>query len=220
MQVFMTGASGYIGFRVAGLLLSVGHSVIGLARSDEASDRLVRAGVRPARGDLRDPARLHVLASEADAIVHTAFDHDLSRFAEAVQAERTAVMALLEATTDGRTVVISSGTGVLGNTHDRVVDDDDGTDVAGNSRGGVESLALQIASARGVRCAVVRLPLFVHGHGGSVFIPALVRAARQAGVSSYVNEGANRYTAVHVDDAARLCTSGRAGAGRRHPLPC
>jgi len=102
MQVFMTGASGYIGFRVAGLLLSVGHSVIGLARSDEASDRLVHAGVRPARGDLRDPARLHVLASEADAIVHTAFDHDLSRFAEAVQAERTAVMALLEATTDGR----------------------------------------------------------------------------------------------------------------------
>ena len=66
----------------------------------------------------------------------------------------------------------------------------------------MERDALRIAAERNLRCGVVRLPLFVHGHDGSVFVPALVRAAREAGVSAYV--GANRYTAVYVDDAARL----------------
>lgn len=92
------------------------------------------------------------------------------------------VASLLDASAGrgGKPLLLSSGTGVLGNTDNRLVSDDvSAADLAGGGgRAAVECGALRIAAARNLRCGSVRLPLFVHGHGGSVFVPALVRAAQ------------------------------------------
>src|SRR6266853_1964156 len=46
MNVFLTGATGYIGAAVAGALRRAGHEVSGLARSAEAQQKLRTAGVQ------------------------------------------------------------------------------------------------------------------------------------------------------------------------------
>ncbi|MGI5131171.1 NAD-dependent epimerase/dehydratase family protein [Pseudonocardia sp. CA-107938] len=66
-----------------------------------------------------------------------------------------------------------------------------------------EQACLRFAD-RGVRAAVVRLAPTVHGPADHGFIPALVAAARRAGVSAHIGDGANRWPAIHRSDAARL----------------
>jgi nucleoside-diphosphate-sugar epimerase len=57
----------------------------------------------------------------------------------------------------------------------------------------------------------------VHGAGDHGFIAAIAAVAREKGVSGYPGDGANRWAAVHVSDAARLVVMGlaKAPAGSR-----
>ena len=208
----MTGATGYIGSAVARLLTKEGHTVLGTVRRDAAADQLQRAGIVPIPGDLQVPATLleAVRIVEPDAVIHTAFIHDFGEWEEAVRADRAAVAAFAAALAGtGKTLISTSGTGFLGDTGSIPVDESFPADPASpfRARADAERDVLRAADTHGLRTVVLRLPLYVYGNGGSVFVPARISLARKHGFSPFIGGGENRVSALHVEDAARLYLS-------------
>ncbi|OBJ63643.1 SDR family oxidoreductase [Mycobacterium colombiense] len=204
MRVFITGASGGIGSAVVAELLTAGHRVVGLARSDAAAATISALGAEPLRGDITDLDVLRTAAGDADGVVYLAFSHDFSRAGDAIGDEARAVAALGEALVDsGKALVLANGTPA---TAGRTSTEDDPFNVDGPMAGrGRTGQAVIDLARRGVRSAVVRLPRSVHDAGGRYgFAGILIQAARQRGVSAYVGDGAQRWPAVHRDDAAAL----------------
>jgi nucleoside-diphosphate-sugar epimerase len=215
VNVFVTGASGWIGTAVVPELLSAGHSVVGLARSDEAAASLGSLGVEVHRGSLEDPATLGAAASASDGVIHLAYRHDLAfsgNYQGAVDADRAAIGILGDALAGSdRPLVIASGT--LGLAPGRLATEQDGRSTTfdadapfgGAASGRLENAQRTLALAdRGVRSSVVRLPPTCHGDGANGFMAMLVAIARQHGVSGYVGDGASRWPAAHRLDVARV----------------
>ncbi len=159
MRVFVTGASGWMGSAILPELINAGHQVIGLARSDASAKAISAAGAEVHRGDLSDLESLKIGATKADGVIHLAFIHDFSIYAQAAETDRLAIEALGNALVDsGKPFVVTSGTmmlpqGSLATEETRP----DMTNSMTSLRGRNEAVALNFAS-RGVRVAVVRLP--------------------------------------------------------------
>lgn len=197
MNIFLTGATGYIGGAVADALMKAEHSVTGLARSDEAAGRLRLKGVTPHRGDLTSPASLASAAQALDGVIHTGTTND-------GRLDQAAIQAMLDALAgSGKPFVYTSGVWVLGDTGGQAVDESAPLKPAALVawRPAVERLVLDSAP-RGVRPIVIRAAL-VYGRGGG--IPAeLVNSARDNGAARYVGTGENRWPVIDVDDLADL----------------
>jgi nucleoside-diphosphate-sugar epimerase len=217
MRVFVTGASGWIGSATVDELLAAGHDVLGLARSDASAAALEAKGVTVLRGDLDDLDVLRKGAADADGVVHLANKHDWSNPAASNAAERAAVETIAETLVDTqRPFVLASG--VAGLAPGRPSTEDDPSPFRGPDapRGGSENLALEYV-ARGVHTVSARFAPTVHGARDHGFIAYIVATAREKGVSAYVGDGTNRWSAVHRSDAARLVRLGleQAPAGSR-----
>ncbi|MFF4414245.1 SDR family oxidoreductase [Streptosporangium sp. NPDC001559] len=217
MRIFVTGATGWIGSAVVDELLGAGHEVTGLARSDTSAAKLERKGARVRRGDLDDLGAVRAGTAEAEAVVHLANKHDWADPAATNRAERGAVATMLEALTgSGRPILVANG--LSGLVRGRPATEADPSPEVGpeSDRGGSENLTLDHAE-HGVRSMVVRFAPSVHGTGDWGFVSLLTAAARRRGVSAYVGEGANAWSAVHRSDAARLVRLAleRAPAGSR-----
>jgi nucleoside-diphosphate-sugar epimerase len=208
MRVFVTGASGHIASAVIPELLNNGHTVVGLARSDESAEVVAARGAEVRRSDLDDLDGLSEAASEADGVIHLAFKHEAlltGDFMSAVESDMAAIHALGEPlvgtdkpfVTTGGTLMLAMA-GITG----RPGTEDDQS--AGGPRVDAANYTLGLAE-RGVRSSVIRLAPMVHSdldHHG--FTHALIEFARENGAAAYVGDGSNRWPAANTYDIGAL----------------
>ena len=205
MNIFITGAAGYIGGSVAQRLLGERHAVRGLVRDPTKADALAASGIAPVLGDLEDHDLLIREARGADAVVNAASsDH------------RGAVEALLQALRgSGKPFLHTSGSSVIGDDacgdalSPHVFDETTPfiVEPRKQARHAIDTLVLAAAN-EGVRSAVL-CNTMIYGagtglHVRSVQIPQLVAQARKSGVVRIVGRGLNRWSNVHIDDAVAL----------------
>jgi nucleoside-diphosphate-sugar epimerase len=202
MRVFVTGATGFIGLPLVKELLTNGHEVLGLSRSEAGASSLRALGADVHRGTLDDLDSLRSGAAESDGVIHLAFIHDFSKFQENCQVDRQAIEVLGSALAGSdRPLIVTSGTGGLTAPGQLATEDDN---VPANSP--FPRVSEQTALAllpKGVRASVMRLPQ-VHDTVKQGLVTYAVAVAREKGVSAYVGEGRNRWAAAHVSDVARL----------------
>ncbi|AEV98841.1 3-beta hydroxysteroid dehydrogenase [Niastella koreensis] len=203
MRVFVTGASGFVGSAVVKELLQAGHQVLGMVRSDSGAEAVKQAGAEPFRGDIYDLDSLKKGASQCDAVIHTAFNHDFTKFKDNCETDRQVIMALGAALAGtNKPLVVTSGVGLLN--YGREVNENDkapGSDVI--PRAASEEAAYAVAE-QGVNSYIVRLPPSVHAAGDHGFVPVLIGIAKEKGAAAYIGEGNNQWPAVHRLDAAVL----------------
>jgi nucleoside-diphosphate-sugar epimerase len=210
MNVFITGASGYIGGSLADALMKQGHAVSGLARSAETAAALQKRGIAPVAGTLDDAAALATAAGAADVTVNTAnADH------------RAAAEALVKALAgSGKILLHTSGSSIVGTPARgelvEAVFDEDTPFTPTPQRAARVAIDAMVRAAPGLR-GVVIAPSLIYGRGAglnphSIQVPWLIALAKKAGVAKHVGSGENRWSNVHIDDVVALYLAAIAGA--------
>ncbi len=204
MRIFVTGASGWIGSAVVPELIRAGHQVLGLARSDASAKAVDGMGAEVLRGDLNDTGVLRAGTLGSDGVIHLAYIDSRTGFEAAAQADATAIETFAASLAgSGKPMVISGATIA---TPGRAATERDELIATGPVAARIRNMQAALAAAeQGVRACLVMLPRSVHGEGERHgFVPQLIALARANGVSGYIGDGASRWPAVHVKDAATL----------------
>jgi nucleoside-diphosphate-sugar epimerase len=222
MHVFVTGGNGYVGSYVIPDLLTAGHEVTALVRSDAAAAAATALGAKVRRGDLADLEGLKAAAVDSDGVIHLGYRADLlsSGGIPALRdSELSTVLAFGDALAGtGKPLVVAGGIGAPSNVgragrlgapislgRPATEDDpaipngplDEGTLV---SRNIMETATVGLAE-RGVRSSVVRVPPLTHS---ATHRFRLIGLAKEKGFAGYPGDGQNRWPAVHVRDLASL----------------
>lgn len=199
MNVFVTGATGYIGGAVAAAFRRAGHRVFGLARSSEKARSLAREEIVPVLGDLAAPDSFLAVARGCDILVHCARD----RSGDTVARDRTAIDSLLAAARDAnapRALLYTSGVWIYGDTGGRTVDETTPLAPLDLVRWRVEHEQLVLAATNAQLRTLVLRPGCVYGRAGGLTAPWFVSAL--AGEVEIVGDGTNCWSTVHVTDLA------------------
>ena len=203
MRVFLTGATGFIGSHIVPELLAAGHEVLGMTRSERGAAALKAAGVAVHHAALEDLASIRAGVAGVDAVIHTAFDHDFSRFVENCEKDRRVIGALAdELKGSDRPLIITSGVGIGEQEHGAPAIETVFNTAHRNPRIASEE-AGNAALEAGVDVRVMRLPQ-VHDTVKQGLVSPFIATCREKGVVAYVGDGGNRYSAGHVGDVAKL----------------
>ncbi|MBS29495.1 MAG: epimerase [Alphaproteobacteria bacterium] len=202
MNIFITGATGYIGGTVAAKLMEAGHTITGLARNGERAALLNARGIGPVVGTLDDLDILADAARAADAVVNAAnADHPFAARA-ITQALEGSNKVLLH--TSGTSIVADNANGAAGGT---VYAEDTPLDPLPEKASRVATDRMVVdAAARGVH-AVVMCPCLIYGRGlgvrpDSIQVPLFIETARASGVPRHLGLGLNIWSNVHIEDCA------------------
>jgi len=201
MKILVTGATGFIGSAVVSELIHAGHQVLGLTRSDAGAEALRAQGAEVHHGSLEDLESLKSGAAKSHGVIHCAFNHDFSKFAENCEMDRKAIETIGDVLAGSdRPLIVSAGIGILA--PGKVATED--MDPPANSpmpRVSEETAFAQMS--KGVNVSVIRLPQ-VHDPVKQGLVTYAIHMAREKGVYPYVGEGKNRWAAAHISDVARL----------------
>ncbi|EGN98930.1 hypothetical protein SERLA73DRAFT_181658 [Serpula lacrymans var. lacrymans S7.3] len=224
-NVFIIGATGYIGGAVLELLLehptASSSQFTALVRSPEKAQKLESVGVHAVVGSLSELDKLEQLASQSDVIFACA-DADNVPATKAILA---GLKKRYDSTGKAPILIHTSGTGVLMDkaagkyAYDTIYDDTDveqletlpDTQIHRN----VDLLIIE-ADKQGYARTHIVLPSIVYARATgklvdlgiqnpiSILIPRLVRSSLKSGQVSIVGEGKNRWPNIHIDDTASL----------------
>jgi len=204
VNIFITGAAGYIGGSVAVRLIKAGHKVAGLVRSEARARDVQPFGIEPVIGDLADSAVLEEAARCSDAVINIANSDN----------REVADVFLSALRGSGKTLIQSSGTSIVADLADgehpgKIYDENTPVDplplraprVALND-------AVLAASGQGLRTMVI-CPSLIYGVGlgasaDSIQVPWMVALARKHGVGRHIGSGENIWSNVHIDDLVDL----------------
>jgi dihydroflavonol-4-reductase len=203
LKIALTGATGYTGSRLLGLLLARGHDVRALARPSSSRPRESTA-VTWVEGDLRERAAVERLVEGADAVVHVAAVYRTAGHPDAYYRDVNVggTERLLEAAARAgvRRFVHTSTVGVHGEVRDPPADEESPIapgDVYQATKAEAEALALAFHRDRGVPVVVVR-PGAIYGPGETRLLKLFRAIAR--GRYAIVGSGRAFYHPVYIDD--------------------
>ena len=202
MQVFLTGATGYVGSAVLDSFLRAGHDVTALVRDPEKAESIARRGVRPVIGDLDKPSSYASDAERSDVIVHTALDGSSRRDKIDRQAVETLLGAATSRAASGRpsALIYTSGVWVLGDTAGPVAEDAPVKPTPLVAwRPEHERIVLE-AGRSGTPRTVVMRPGIVYGGNRGIIADLLKDAAN--GLVRVIGEGKNHWPCVYARDLA------------------
>lgn len=197
MRIFLTGATGYIGFAVATALRRAGHEVLGLVRQQSKMRRLRAMEIEPVPGTLQEPERYRAAAESCSVLVHAAADYQ----ADTPELDRKTVEFLLGLGATGpqpKTLVYTSGVWIYGDTGGSMADETTPVNppAAAAHRPAVEQMVLTARATRGV---VIRPGDVYGGRGG---LTGMWFTGATEGTLRVVGDGRNRWPMVHVEDLA------------------
>jgi dihydroflavonol-4-reductase len=210
--IFVTGANGFIGRRVVGVLRERGDDVVAVVRDPAAATALGEEGVRLVAGDLSSGAAISDAMAGADAVIHLAGVYRVGIPPSERPAMYEANVAVTERALDAAIatgiprIVYASTVNVFGNPRGRIPDETYRRDLADGFVSYYDETKYKAHVAAEARIAagapiVIVQPGHVYGRGDHSALGAQFKAAY---------DGTARYTAfadmgvspTHVDDVA------------------
>src|SRR5574341_478654 len=200
MKVFITGATGYIGFQVALTIRRAGHRVWGLVRSQEKGEALAKNEIVPVLGSMQRPESYLSRAEQCSVLIHAATEYS----AERVALERQTVESLIKAgnsRAEPKTFIYTSGVWVYGNTSCQMVDETSPLNPAKlvSWRPAVEEMVLNAKEVKGI---VIRPGCVYGGQGGMT--GSWFKGAYQEKTLKGIGDGGNHWAMIQVEDLAEV----------------
>lgn len=198
MKIFITGATGYIGFAVAKTFRRAGYQVLGLTRSIEKSKLLAKEEIEPIIGSLQNPSGFVKTAAQSDIIIHAAVDYSNNTAA----LDKDMIESIIDAArVSGKVqkLIYTSGTWVYGKSQEILTEESETKAIkAVRWRPETDKLVIDNPYLNGI---VIR-PGCVYGGKGDMTNDLFDAVINKKSVD-IIGDGTNRWPMVHVDDLAR-----------------
>lgn len=205
MRIFVTGASGYIGYAVARAFRDKGHTVFGLVRSEQDEHLLSLNEIWPVKGSLDQPESYRAILEEVEVAVHCAFDYSSNKGVEYDAKTIDTILAVFSRDSLPRSFIYTSGVWVYGSQKHKMVDESmplHPLEIA-KWRPAHEEKVLK-ATAPHLRTVVIRPG---HVYGGVGGLMNLMLTSTQNGEVLIVGDGANYWPLIHLQDLAHAYVS-------------
>jgi len=209
MKVFLTGATGFVGLSILKELVSVGHTVKGLAQDTAKAEAVRSAGGIPVLGDLLVPAPWSESVKDSDVVISASSPFHITERLSLHEAERRAeahaemVGNLIHASTNAhvQALILTYHVTAFGNQGDHWASEVRMIDPVGLSRPTAGKYwDIERAARRAGLPTIEVFPGWVYGPGS--WFKHYVVDGLKAGTARIVGAGNNYKSLIHIDDLA------------------